>query len=85
MSKSMSTKAIVITGASTGIGQACALHLDKLGFRVFAGVRNETDASSLKQASSDRLTPVYIDIIKPDSILKATKVIETEQIGRAHV
>ncbi len=74
----MSTKAIVITGASTGIGQACALHLDKLGFRVFAGVRNETDASSLKQASSDRLTPVYIDITKPDSILKATKVIETE-------
>ena len=78
MSKSTSAKAIVITGASTGIGQACALHLDKLGFRVFAGVRNETDASSLEQDSSDRLTPVYIDITKPDSILKASKIMEIE-------
>ena len=78
MSKSTSAKAIVITGASTGIGQACALHLDKLGFRVFAGVRNETDASSLEQDSSDRLTPVYIDITKPDSILKASKIMEAE-------
>ena len=78
MSKSTSAKAIVITGASTGIGQACALHLDKLGFRVFAGVRNETDASSLEQDSSNRLTPVYIDITKPDSILKASKIMEAE-------
>lgn len=34
---------VVITGASTGIGAACALHLDQLGFQVFAGVRTEHD------------------------------------------
>ena len=36
-------RAVVITGASTGIGAACALHLDRLGFAVFAGVRKSED------------------------------------------
>lgn len=38
-------KAVVITGTSTGIGKACALHLDKLGFKVYAGVRKQVDGS----------------------------------------
>jgi NAD(P)-dependent dehydrogenase (short-subunit alcohol dehydrogenase family) len=36
--------AILVTGASSGIGRACALALDAHGFRVFAGVRKDTDA-----------------------------------------
>ena len=39
---------IVITGTSTGIGKATALHLDRLGYRVFASVRNESDAEALR-------------------------------------
>jgi NAD(P)-dependent dehydrogenase (short-subunit alcohol dehydrogenase family) len=53
---------VVITGASTGIGEACALHLDGLGFRVFAGVRKPADGEALKARSSDRLTPVQLDV-----------------------
>ena len=30
-------KSVVITGSSTAIGRACALTLDRNGFRVFAG------------------------------------------------
>jgi NADP-dependent 3-hydroxy acid dehydrogenase YdfG len=30
--------AVVVTGASSGIGEECALHVDRLGFQVFAGV-----------------------------------------------
>lgn len=53
---------VVITGASTGIGEACALHLDGLGFRVFAGVRKAADGEALKARSSGRLTPVQLDV-----------------------
>ena len=49
--------AVVNTSASTGIGRACALSLDALGFRVFAGVRKAEEGESLRRASSVRLTP----------------------------
>ena len=51
-------KAIVVTGTSTGIGRACALCLDEMGFTVYAGVRNLVDGNSLKQEASERLHPI---------------------------
>ena len=40
--------AMLITGASTGIGEACALALDGRGYRVFAGVRSDADGRRLR-------------------------------------
>lgn len=54
--------AVVITGASTGIGMACALHLDRLGFRVFAGIRKENDGNALIQGSEGRITPLHLEV-----------------------
>ena len=68
-------KAVVITGASSGIGKECALYLDQLGLQVFAGVRKQSDADALVQLSSDRLTPVIIDITRPDLIASAAQVV----------
>jgi len=44
--------AVFVTGASTGIGRACVLELDRLGLRVFAGVRRPADADALREAAS---------------------------------
>lgn len=55
-------KSALITGASTGIGRATALHLDSRGWRVFAGVRKEADAESLREAGSGRLAPLILDV-----------------------
>ncbi len=68
---------VVVTGASTGIGEATALHLDALGLRVFAGVRKEADGQRLSAAGSERLTPVTIDVADQSSIERAaTQVAE---------
>jgi NAD(P)-dependent dehydrogenase (short-subunit alcohol dehydrogenase family) len=60
--------AVLITGASTGIGEACALRLDRAGFRVFAGVRKPADGDALRAKASPRLSPVLIDVTDQPSI-----------------
>ncbi len=67
--------AVVVTGASSGIGEACALRLDKLGFQVFAGVRKDADGESLKGKASGRLTPVLIDVTDDASIASAAELV----------
>ena len=77
MNQTEKRKAVVITGASTGIGNACALHLDKKGFQVFAGVRKQADAVALQEQASERLTQVYLDVTKSASIASAAEVVAT--------
>jgi NAD(P)-dependent dehydrogenase (short-subunit alcohol dehydrogenase family) len=66
---------VVITGTSTGIGAATALHLAEQGFRVFAGVRHEADGVALQGRTSDELTPVIIEITDAATISAAADTI----------
>jgi len=74
--------AVVVTGASTGIGEACALHLDKLGYRVFAGIRKAVDGESLRRRASTRLVPVRLDISDEAEVGEAARNI-IEALGGA--
>lgn len=71
-------KSVLVTGASTGIGRATALRLDERGWRVFAGVRREEDAASLREAGSERLEPLILDVTDAAQICAAA-----ERIGDA--
>lgn len=66
-------KTVLITGASTGIGRACALHLDRLGWQVFAGVRRAEDAAAIKAVASPALEPLLLDVIQADQVAAAAE------------
>jgi NAD(P)-dependent dehydrogenase (short-subunit alcohol dehydrogenase family) len=68
--------AVVITGASTGIGRATARYLAERGFRVFAGVRRDEDAEALRQESAGQLTPLRVDVTDRGSIESAAREVE---------
>ena len=75
MSQQTPPGSVVITGASTGIGRACALRLDTKGIRVFAGVRREEDGAALRRKGSELLTPVLLDVTDADMITSAREII----------
>jgi NAD(P)-dependent dehydrogenase (short-subunit alcohol dehydrogenase family) len=66
---------ILITGASTGIGKACALEFDHRGFRVFAGVRSDEARRNLQVQASSRLLPLRIDVTDAASIAAAAEAV----------
>ncbi|MFW6079639.1 MAG: SDR family oxidoreductase [Gemmatimonadota bacterium] len=72
----------LITGASTGIGRTTALHLDRRGMRVFATVRREEDADSLRRDASDRLRPLFLDVTDGESIAATVDAV-TRAVGDA--
>jgi NAD(P)-dependent dehydrogenase (short-subunit alcohol dehydrogenase family) len=59
---------VLVTGASTGIGEATALHLKQLGFDVIGAVRKDLDAERL---GSQGLRTVKLDVTDADSIAAA--------------
>jgi NAD(P)-dependent dehydrogenase (short-subunit alcohol dehydrogenase family) len=76
-------RSALVTGASTGIGRATALRLDAAGWRVFAGVRREEDAGSLREAGSERLEPLFVDVTDGAQIAAAAARIEAGAEGLA--
>jgi NAD(P)-dependent dehydrogenase (short-subunit alcohol dehydrogenase family) len=71
----MQRGAVLITGASTGIGEATAYHLSSRGHEVFAGVRTPEDQERLASRSGGRITPMSLDVTDADEIEVAAKTI----------
>ncbi|MCL4195574.1 MAG: SDR family oxidoreductase, partial [Thermoguttaceae bacterium] len=73
-------RAVVVTGASTGIGKACALELDRRGYWIFAGVRSEEAAQRLRAEGSPRLATLRLDVTDAESIAAAAAEV-AEKVG----
>jgi NAD(P)-dependent dehydrogenase (short-subunit alcohol dehydrogenase family) len=59
---------VLVTGASSGIGEATALHLRELGFDAVGAVRKEADAERLRAAG---LRTTMLDVADGESIAAA--------------
>lgn len=70
-----STHGIIVSGASTGIGEATVVLLARSGYVAFAGVRNESDAARLR-ASHENIRPLFLDVTDDASIARAVSEIE---------
>ena len=69
-------RTVLITGASTGIGRATALYLDRRGFDAFATVRREEDGAALSAEASPRLRVLFLDVTDSDAIQKVVAEVE---------
>ena len=68
-------KAVLITGATTGIGRLTAEYLAANGYFVYAGARKASDIEDLN--SIDNVMAVRLDVTVQEEIDAAVKMIES--------
>jgi len=74
-------KAVVITGASSGIGRACVKQMNRSGWQVFAAVRKAADAEKLRTESGVGVLPIIMDVEDDASIAAAAEKIGSQLGG----
>jgi NAD(P)-dependent dehydrogenase (short-subunit alcohol dehydrogenase family) len=67
---------VVVTGASTGIGAACALDCAGRGMTVFAGVRDPRAGEALVAKGGPLLIPIMIDVTDELSITRSVEAVQ---------
>ncbi len=67
---------VVVTGASTGIGAACALDCAGRGMTVFAGVRDLRAGEALAAKGGSSLIPITIDVTDEPSIARSVEAVQ---------
>lgn len=78
----MSKGNILITGASTGIGFACAQKFITEGYTVFGSVRKAADATRLQSELGDTFTPLIFDVTDAAAIDKCKAELEQSIDGQ---
>jgi NAD(P)-dependent dehydrogenase (short-subunit alcohol dehydrogenase family) len=68
----------LVTGTSTGIGEACATRLAERGWTVYAGVRRADDADRVKAQITGDVRPVILDVSKRDDVQRVIETIDQD-------
>ena len=68
-----SSKDVVVTGVSTGIGRGTTKVLVSKGFRVFGSVRKQADADRLQSEFGGGFVPLMMDVTDADAVHQAAE------------
>jgi short-subunit dehydrogenase len=72
-------KSVLVTGANSGIGLACAEYLAANGFHVYAGARDTKTLNDLNKNSN--ITAVKLDVTSQSDVIGVKKIIEESGTG----
>jgi NAD(P)-dependent dehydrogenase (short-subunit alcohol dehydrogenase family) len=75
-------RAVVVTGASTGIGCAAVAKAVREGAHVFAGVRKQADADGLVAEFGASVTPLLFDVADEGAVRAAAERVAQALCGR---
>jgi NAD(P)-dependent dehydrogenase (short-subunit alcohol dehydrogenase family) len=67
----------LITGTSTGIGEASVVSLAAKGWTVYAGVRREGDGERLRASVSGDVRPVILDVTDDTHVMRVVEELTT--------
>ena len=74
-------EAVLVTGASCGLGEATALRMARSGYTVFAAVRKAEDGDALKEkagSAASRLSPLVLDLLQQQSVDAAVATVQRQ-------
>ncbi len=80
----MTTKSIVVTGASSGIGWEIASVLVEKGFNVFGTVRKQADGDRLQAEFGKAFTPLLMDVTDQPAVMRAADQVR-ESLGQSNL
>jgi NAD(P)-dependent dehydrogenase (short-subunit alcohol dehydrogenase family) len=75
--------AVVVTGVSTGIGEATVAVLIDAGYFVFGSVRREEDAERPRARFGESFAPLLFDVTDAEAVQNAARKVEDRLQGRA--
>ncbi|XP_030052524.1 17-beta-hydroxysteroid dehydrogenase type 6 [Microcaecilia unicolor] len=78
--QNITDKYVFITGCDSGFGNQIARQLDERGLRVLAACQTQRGAEQLKEATSQRLQTIILDVTNSESVAAAANWVK-QQVG----